>query len=199
MVYSSNPLPLHESGPVGATAAGPALDSRPNGDAARSRPFRMRKRPVRRGYRKSGSGAIFRVLRRLWIPLVLLAVVSIGGFTVSRLHGLFGSENRPSYADTKGSESESSDPTQLTYEVFGASGTTADISYFDINGDPQLVHSTSLPWSLQFTSTSAVIGSVVAQGDSGTIGCRILVDGVVKAEKVVKEPSAFTFCLLKPT
>ncbi|MGH3562738.1 MAG: MmpS family transport accessory protein, partial [Mycobacterium sp.] len=40
-------------------------------------------------------------MRWLWIPLVILVVISAGGLTVSRLHGIFGSENRPAYADTK--------------------------------------------------------------------------------------------------
>lgn len=140
----------------------------------------------------------FTVLRRLWIPLVLLVVFGLAGLTVSRLHGVFGSEQRPSYAETSGIKTIPVDPTQLTYEVFGAPGAMADISYFDMNGDPQLVH-TNLPWSYKFTATSAAVGSVVAQGDSGTIGCRIVVDGAVKAEKIMNEPSAFTFCLLKPT
>ena len=39
--------------------------------------------------------------------------------------------------------------------------------------------------------------NVVAQGDSDDIGCRIVVDGVVKAEKITHETSAFTFCSLK--
>jgi hypothetical protein len=37
----------------------------------------------------------------------------------------------------------------------------------------------------------------VAQGDTASIGCRITVDGEVKAEKITHEVSAFTFCLLK--
>ena len=42
----------------------------------------------------------------------------------------------------------------------------------------------SLPWSLEFAITQAtVVGNVVAQGDSDSIGCRIVVDGEVKAEK----------------
>ena len=41
------------------------------------------------------------------------------------------------------------------------------------------------------------MGSVVAQGDSDDIGCRIVVDGVVKAEKITHETSAFTSCALK--
>ena len=37
----------------------------------------------------------------------------------------------------------------------------------------------------------------MAQGDGASIGCRIMVDGEVKAEKITHEVSAFTFCLLK--
>ena len=55
-----------------------------------------------------------------------------------------------------------------------------------------------LPWSLEFAITTATaVGSVVAQGDSDSIGCRIVVDGEVKAERISNEVNAFTFCLLK--
>ncbi|MBV8860912.1 MAG: hypothetical protein JO259_03485, partial [Mycobacterium sp.] len=44
---------------------------------------------------------IFRVLQRLWIPLVIVLVIGIGGFTVWRIHGIFGSDKRPSYSDSQ--------------------------------------------------------------------------------------------------
>jgi hypothetical protein len=123
-------------------------------------------------------------------------VIGAGGLTVARLHGIFGSENRVPYSDTK-VDTKPSDPKHLRYEIFGPPGTTADISYFDGNGDPQHAE-VSLPWSLEFAITGAAsIGSVAAQGDSDSIGCRILVDGEVKAEKVTHEVSAFTSCILK--
>ncbi|MEZ0364229.1 MmpS family protein [Mycobacterium sp. pUA109] len=138
------------------------------------------------------------MLRRLWIPLVILVVMGAGGLTVSRLHGIFGSEKRPSYADTKINDTKPFNPKHLTYEVFGAPGTVADISYFDVNAEPQLVQGAHLPWSLQFEITkAATVGNVVAQGDSGSIGCRIMVDDEVKAERSSTEENAFTFCLLK--
>ena len=56
---------------------------------------------------------------------------------MSRLHGIFGSEKRPSYADTKINDTKPFNPKHLTYEVFGPPGTVADISYFDVNADPQ--------------------------------------------------------------
>ena len=140
---------------------------------------------------------IFRVLKRLWIPLVVLVVIAVGGLTVSRLHGLFGSEKSLSYADTR-VDNKPYNPQHLRYEVFGPPGTVALISYFDVNGAPQHVDGVSLPWSLEFAITAATgIGSVAAQGDSDSIGCRIVLDGVVKAEKITHEVSAFTSCMLK--
>jgi hypothetical protein len=136
----------------------------------------------------------------VWIPLVILVVIGVGGLTVSRLHGIFGSEKRPSYADSKVDDTTPFNSKQLTYEVFGPPGTLANISYFDVNGDPQFVHGASLPWSLTFAATSAaVVGSLVAQADinSDSIGCRIESDGTVKAERITHGVSAYTFCLLK--
>ena len=43
------------------------------------------------------------------------------------------------------------------------------------------------------------MGNIVAQGDSDSIGCRIVVDCVVKAARISHEVNAFTFCLLPAT
>jgi hypothetical protein len=124
-------------------------------------------------------------------------VIGAGVLTVSRLHGIFGSEKRPSYADTRVNDAKPFNPSYMRYEVFGPPGTVAKISYFDANADPQHVVA-HLPWSLEFAMTAATsVGSVVAQGDSDSISCRIVADGVVKAEKITREVHAFTFCLLK--
>jgi nitrate reductase NapE component len=142
--------------------------------------------------------SIFRVLERLWIPLVMVLVVGVGGFMVWRIHGIFGSEKRPSYSDSATDDSKPFNPKRLTYEVFGPPGTVADISYFDLDADPKRVDGAQLPWSLNLTTKSAaVMGNIVAQGNSNTIGCRIVVDGVVKAEKISHEVNAFTYCVLK--
>lgn len=138
------------------------------------------------------------VLRRLWIPLLIVAVLCAGGFTVWRLHGVFGSDNRLAYADTETEKRQPYDPKQLVYEVFGPPGTVANISYFDVDSEPQYIKSVSLPWSLKFPMSAATAtANIVAQGDSDSIGCRIVVDGVVKAEKIRDGVSAFTFCVLK--
>jgi hypothetical protein len=118
---------------------------------------------------------------------------------VSRLHGIFGSEKRLSYADTRTDEAKPFNPKHLKYEVFSDQpGAVADISYFDVNADPQHVDGVRLPWSLDIATTlPAIVGNIVAQGDSDSIGCRIWVDDVLKAEKTTHEVTAFTFCLLK--
>ncbi len=41
------------------------------------------------------------------------------------------------------------------------------------------------------------MGSIVAQDDSDAIGCRFVVDGVVKAQSIAHEVDASTVCLLK--
>lgn len=138
------------------------------------------------------------VLRRVWIPLLVLVVVAAGGFTVSRLHGIFGSEKRPTYVDTRTDDTKRYNPKHMTYEVFGPTGTLATIAYFDGEGEPKTIQGVSLPWSVEFEITAATAGaSVLAQGDSDSIGCRIKVDDEVKAEKISNEVSAFTSCTLK--
>lgn len=117
---------------------------------------------------------------------------------MSRLHGIFGSEQRTSYADTKAADSKPFDPKQMVYEVFGPPGTVANISYFDQDTEPQYITDVSLPWRLQFDIGDATaMGSLMAQGDSDKLGCRITVDGEVKAEKISDNVNAFTSCLLK--
>lgn len=135
---------------------------------------------------------------RTWIPLVILVVVIVGGFTVHRIRGFFGSENRTSYSDTNLENSKPFNPKHLTYEIFGPPGTVADISYFDVNSEPQRVDGAVLPWSLHITTNdAAVMGNIVAQGNSDSIGCRITVDGKVRAERVSNEVNAYTYCLVK--
>lgn len=142
--------------------------------------------------------AIVRLLGRVWIPLVVLLVIGTGGFVVSRVHGIFGSEKRPSYDQSHATDTRPVDSKQVLYEVFGPAGTVADISYFDVNSQPQRVDGAHLPWSLTVTINSpAVVADIVAQGDSHSIGCRILVDGEVKAERVSNQVNAYTHCLVQ--
>ncbi|MGV0853144.1 MmpS family transport accessory protein [Mycolicibacterium phlei] len=142
---------------------------------------------------------MFGFLKRAWLPLVIAIVLVIGGFTISRLHSIFGSVNSLSYGDTKVDDATPINPKILRYEVFGPPGTVAQISYFDENGNPKFIEDVPLPWSVEFPiTTAASVGSVAANGNSDSLGCRILIDDVVKSESIKQHPvSTFTSCMLK--
>jgi hypothetical protein len=138
------------------------------------------------------------VLRRAWIPLVVLTVVGGAGFSVSRVRAGSDSYTYSAYGKSEVADIGKLAQKSVVYEIFGPVGTVADISYFDVNSDPQRVEGARLPWSIKITANSpAVVGNVVAQGDSDSIGCRILVDGQVKAERISNEVNAFTYCRVK--
>ena len=127
------------------------------------------------------------VVKRAWIPLLIVVVAVVAGFTVQRIRGFFGSDGvivtPKNFAD---------DP-----EPFG-SGTYADINYLDLDSTPQRVDGAALPWMLTLSTTApSVFPNIVAQGDGTTIGCRITVDDEVKDENFSTGVHAQTFCLVK--
>lgn len=137
------------------------------------------------------------LIRRTWIPIVMVVVAVVGGVTVSRLHGVFGSDQHvsdPSSADAIVAIS----PKRVVYEIFGPAGTTATINYLDANAQPREVDSATIPWSFPIeTTVSAVIAHIVAQGNSESLGCRIIVNGVVRDQLLVNSHNAQTTCLVK--
>jgi hypothetical protein len=130
--------------------------------------------------------------------LVAVLVIGVAGFTVYRLQGIFGSNHNTGTPGGAAGEIVPFNPKNVVLEVFGDPGSTAMISYTDVNAQPQHLANAALPWSYrESTTTPAVIVNIMAQSDGGTLGCRILIDGVVKAERVVDIPGAYTFCLDK--
>ena len=130
--------------------------------------------------------------------LVAVLVVALAGFAIFRLHGIFGSSDSTSANSALANEIVPFNPKQVVLEVFGAPGAVATINYLDVNAQPQQVKDAPLPWSFTITSTEpAVVANVVAQGNGDTIGCRIIVNGVVKDERTVNKADAYTFCLDK--
>jgi hypothetical protein len=142
--------------------------------------------------------SMFTFLRRAWVPLVVVVAVFLGGVAVSRLRGVFGSD---AIFTATGRSAEPLEPSHLkrvTYEVYGPSETTGSVSYLDTKAQPQQANFTSLPWTFTITTTvPAVIASVVAQGNSDNIGCRITVNGDVKDERSSAGRHAQTSCLVK--
>jgi Mycobacterium membrane protein len=140
---------------------------------------------------------MIRLVKRVWVPMVMVIVVAVGALTVSRLHRIFGSD--PYVPDAGNADAiVQFNPKRVLYEIFGPAGTVADINYLDADAQPQRVDAATLPWSLELVTTlTAVAANVVAQGDSDTIGCRITVNGDVRDEHSVDAHNAQTSCLVK--
>jgi hypothetical protein len=138
------------------------------------------------------------LVKRGWMVLVAVLVVGLAGFAIFRLHGIFGSTDSTSANSALANEIVPFNPKQVVLEVFGAPGAVATINYLDVDAQPQQVKDAPLPWSFTITSTEpAVVANVVAQGNGNTIGCRIIVNGVVKDERTVNKADAYTYCLDK--
>lgn len=140
---------------------------------------------------------IGRTLKRHWAVLVAVVVVALAGFAVYRIHGAFGTLDTA----TPGGGADQIvpfNPKRVQLEVFGDPGTTATITYMDVESRPQRVDDAALPWSYDgSTTTPAVLLNLQAQGTGYTLGCRITVDGVVKVERSSDGASAYVFCLDK--
>jgi hypothetical protein len=51
----------------------------------------------------------------------------------------------------------------------------------------------ALRWSLQITANvPAVMGNVIAHNDNNNVGCRIVVNGQVEAERISNDVNAYT-------
>ena len=135
--------------------------------------------------------------KKIWIPLVIIIVVAVAGFTVHRVRTFFGAEGIIVTPKVFAEDPEPFDPKVVKYEIFG-SGSYADINYLDLDAKPQRLDGAALPWSitLQTTAPSAA-PNIVAQGDGDSITCRITVDDEVKDERTSTGVTAQTFCLVK--
>ncbi|WP_235624048.1 MmpS family transport accessory protein [Mycolicibacterium goodii] len=142
------------------------------------------------------TGLLPRVLKQVWIPLVLAVVLPISGLVVWRLHEKFGSQDLNPNAGA-GIEIVQFNPKILVYEVYGPPGSTAQISYFDTDAKVHSVN-TTLPWSVTLSTTlPTVSANLMALSSSDAIGCRVTVNGIVREEKSANGIDAQTYCLVK--
>lgn len=136
--------------------------------------------------------------KRVWVPLVVVVAVALGGTAVDRLRGVFGSEK---IFSATGSSAAPLVPTyvkRVTYEVYGPSDTVGSVSYLNMNAQPEQASFTSLPWRYTVeTTVPAVIANLVAQGSSDNLGCRITVNGEIKDQQSSAGHHAQAFCLVK--
>jgi hypothetical protein len=136
--------------------------------------------------------------KKAWIVLVIVVVVAVAGFCVFRLRGIFGAHDNRPITSGMADDIKPFNPKHVVYEVYGPPGTMANINYLDINAQPRQASNVPLPWTLSvMTTLPSVSVNVVAQGDSDQIGCRIIVNDVVKDERSADGVRAQTFCIVK--
>lgn len=136
---------------------------------------------------EAGAGLAKAALIIGWI-FTLIPVIVVAGFSVNRLHGIFGAPKRSISFDAL----DPPKPKVVKYEIFGDPGAYADISYLDLDAKPQTVDGASLPWSIALTAPMA---SIVAQSNGSSISCRITIDDIVKDERTSNGANAYTSCL----
>jgi hypothetical protein len=138
------------------------------------------------------------LVRRRWTVIVAVIVVATVGFSVYRLHGIFGSNNTVSRPSADSLENTNYNPKRVLFEVFGTPGSVATINYLDKDAQPQRVDNATLPWSQTLTTTDPTLfADLRAQGDGNTISCRITVNGVVKDERSTNNVNGYIACLDK--
>jgi hypothetical protein len=140
---------------------------------------------------------ISKLVRNAWLPLLITAVVVVGGFTVARVKSFFGENNTGVMISPRRDESTPFKPKVVKYEVFG-SASHANVNYLDLSADPQRVDNAPLPWTLVLSTTApSVFPNISAQSSGDRLGCRITIDDEVKDENMTTGVHALTFCLVK--
>jgi hypothetical protein len=130
------------------------------------------------------------------MPLVAVVVVGVGLVGMWKVHQF--SEPEPVITVLGPQAPEEFNVKRLTYEVFGSAGQGGKLVYVDINGHPHPVEVTTLPWSHTETTTLTVAsGSISVHVHGGQVGCRMLVDGVVRDEQTGNHQDADVECRVK--
>jgi Mycobacterium membrane protein len=140
---------------------------------------------------------VSKVLRNAWLPLLIVAVLVVGGFAVVRVKSFFAAHDTGIMTSPRLDDSKPFKPKVVKYEVFG-SASQANVNYLDLSADPRRVDGASLPWTLVLSTTApSVFPNLSAQSDGDYLGCRITIDDEVKDEKITTGVHALTFCLVK--
>ncbi len=136
------------------------------------------------------------MLVRGWMPLVTVVALAIGALCMWKVHEM--SAPGPVLAVNLPQAPPEFTPKKLTYELYGSAGSGGIVSYVDIDGHPHQEDLTGLPWSHDETTTLTVVsGSLSAQVRGGQVGCRILVNDVVRDEHSDDRQDANVTCRVK--
>ncbi|SEH91844.1 membrane protein [Mycolicibacterium rutilum] len=137
-----------------------------------------------------------RALQRGWLPAVTVFALAVGSVAVWKVHEMSAPGPVPSVLPAQAPEQFT--PKTMTYELFGSPGDGGMLTYIDLDGNPHRVDISELPWSHTETTTLTVVsGSISAQVEGGEVGCRILVNDVVRDERSSTHANADVTCRVK--
>jgi Mycobacterium membrane protein len=131
------------------------------------------------------------------MPVVAVVALALGGVIMWKVHEF--SAPPPVLTVLPPQAPPEFSPKRMTYELTGSIGDGGMLVWSDVDGHPHRVDLVSLPWSHTETTTLTVVsGSISAQvHGGGQVGCRILVNGVVRDEHSDTHQDAHVFCLVK--
>ena len=135
-------------------------------------------------------------MARVWMPLVAVVALAAGAVGMWKVHQF--SAPPPVITVNGPAAPPEFNLKRLTFELSGSVGQGGMLVYVDIDGHPHQVDFTTLPWSHTETTTLTVVsGSISAQVHGGQVGCRLLVNGVVRAAQSDDHQDAHVFCIVK--
>ena len=138
-----------------------------------------------------------KIMRNAWLPLLIVAVMVVGGFAVARVKTFFGENDTGVMTSPRLEDSKPFKPKVVKYEIFGSAG-QANVNYLDLSADPKRIDNAPLPWTLVLSTTApSVFPNLSAQSSGDYLGCRITIDNEVKDENITTGVHALTFCLVK--
>jgi Mycobacterium membrane protein len=143
---------------------------------------------------------VLRIVKRAWMPLLLVVVIALGAYAVVRIRDTFGVTAVAS-GEGNADNTKPFNPKHITYEITGAPGGSVDVDYLDENGQPHRVDAAPMPWSYTIVTTlPSMSANVVAQGSSTAVDalrCRVIVDGQVRDDRHSDDFQSFIYCLVK--
>ena len=144
---------------------------------------------------------MFPIVKRAWIPLLLVVVISLGAYAVVRIRDTFGANAAVASGEGNADNTKPFNPKHITYEITGASRGRVDVDYLDENGQPHRVDAALMPWSYTIVTTlPPMSANVVAKAKRTAVDalrCRVIVDGQVRDDRRSDDYQPFIYCLVK--
>ena len=131
-----------------------------------------------------------KIMRNAWLPLLIVAVVVVGGFAVVRVKSFYTQAQEDDLTSAKVDDAKPFKPKVVKYEIFG-SASHAAVNYLDLSAEPQRLDNAALPWTMVLSTTApSVFPNISAQSDGDYLGCRITIDDEENATYTPDETTA---------